>query len=241
MFAANVIVANAAWYIFLRRPERSARIRRHPFWRAYLPLMRLLWFVGVPYGALLSGVLTPEQFGLALPDWRQAIVDTGPIVLGALLLGGLLLAPMALLARRNITGIVYPAVLSRALLSRPWGFAFVVIESLCLQAQWTFYRTAALDYFGEARTAAGIALALIVVGWVLDPRWRDEVGRTGSAEDHYIIAALAIVGMLIYLSVPNFWLLWATQIFLWFGWLALLIVLCSPARQPPRRTTVKKE
>jgi hypothetical protein len=240
-FTANAVFANVGWYFFLRPAERSTLILRHPLWQTYAPLMRLLWFAGVPYGALLSGVATPEQFGLGLPDWGQAVADAAPIVVGAFIIGSGLLALLVWIARRNRQTVIYPAVQSRALISRPWGAAFILIESLCLQAQWTLYRTAAIELAGEARAAAGAALALVITGWALDPRWRSEAGRSGTAEDHYLIAALAIVSAVLYLSVTTFWILWGTQLLLWLGWLMVLGALTKPARRAQSRTTAQDE
>jgi hypothetical protein len=228
---ANVLFANLAWYLFLRHPDRSITTLRHPFWRAYAPLMRALWYIGVPYAALVSGLATPEQFGLAQIDWREAAAGTAPVVFAAFFVGALLLLTLSLRARRHGNRATFPAVQSRALLSRSWGFSFFLIEALCLQAQWMFYRAAVLDYAGDARTAAGGALALAIAGWALDPRWRSELGRSGVAEDHYLVAALALVSAVLYLAVPNFWVLLATHVLLWFGWLGLLLWLSKPARQ----------
>ena len=240
-FVANVLFANLAWYVFLRHADRSVSILRHPFWRAYAPLMRALWYIGVPYAALVSGLATPEQFGLGLIDWRGAAAETAPIVLAAFFVGALLLLPLSLPAWRHRTRASFPAVQSRALLSRSWGFSFFLIEALCLQAQWMFYRAAAYDYADDARTAAGGALALAIAGWALDPRWRSELGRPGAAEDHYLVAALAMVSAILYLTVPNFWMLLATHVLLWFGWLGLLLWLSKTARHAPSDLAAKED
>ena len=240
-FVANVLFANLAWFLFLHHWDRSVTILRHPFWRAYAPLMRALWYIGVPYAALVSGLATPEQFGLTLIDWRKAAAETAPVVLAAFFAGVLLLLPLSIAARRHCNSASFPAVQSRALLSRPWGFSFFLIEALCLQAQWMFYRAAAYDYAGDARTAAGGALALAIAGWALDPRWRSELGRSGAAEDHYLVAALAIVSAILYLTVPNFWMLLATHVLLWFSWLGLLLWFCKPARQAPSDLAAKED
>lgn len=240
-FVANVLFANLAWFLFLRHPDRSVTILRHPFWRAYAPLMRALWYIGVPYAALVSGVATPEQFGLALIDWREAAAEAGPLVLAAFFAGALFLLPLSLPARRQRLSASFPAVQSRALLGRSWGFSFFLIEALCLQAQWMFYRAAAFDYAGDVRAAAGGALLLAIAGWALDPRWRSELGRSGAAEDHYLVGALAIVSAILYLTVPNFWMLLATHVLLWFGWLGLLLWLSKPARQAPSDLAAKED
>ncbi|MBI5878392.1 MAG: hypothetical protein HZB53_12150 [Chloroflexi bacterium] len=206
-------------------------------------IARALYFVGIPYLALIGGVVTPAQLALARPATAQAGAAL-PALAAWLLAGAMLIGLYGLVVRRFYPADVRPAVRRRAQLARPWGFAFIGLDTLYLQAHWAFYRAAAaaaLDVNGrDAAVLAG--LALVGTEWLLDPAWWRDMARAGLWEDRVLVGALAVASATLYMVTANFFISLAAHALLWLAWLGLWVWLYRPPRagttttQPPEAT-----
>jgi hypothetical protein len=213
-----VYVCAANVWAFIRR-ERGAL---PGFWRVLFPSAQVLFMVGPPYAALLSGLVTPAAYAFDVPAWGRILDTAAPLVVGAGALAGVALW----LHRRWIVGryppAVFPAVRMRAQLSRPWGFSFVLFDALCLQAHWAFYRLGAALYLQDATLGAAAGCGLVLAEWLFDPGWRARLWQPGLAEDQYLMVALLLISGALWLLLPSFWLLPAAHLVLWYAWYGLL-------------------
>ena len=231
--AASLAAHTLAASLTVLRSSRAPDAWRHRL-SGMAWIVRALYYVGVPYLALIGGVVTPTQLSLAQPDAVQSVAALPP--LGAwLLAGALLIALHALLVRRHYPAGVRPAVRRRAQLARPWGFAFIMLETLYLQAHWTFYRAAAADALGlSGREAAALAgLALVGIEWLLDPAWWRDMTRAGLWEDRVLVVGLAAASAILYIVTANFFISLAAHAVIWLAWLVILARLYRPLRADP--------
>ncbi len=217
---AHSLAAVLFSYAALRDPAHTVHWRpRSASISAWL--VRAAFFVGVPYLALLGGAATPAQMALAWPD--GAMAGTAALwTIAALAAGVPGVWLLNRIARRFYPEGVRPLVRRRAQLTRPWGFAFLLLDTLYLQAHWTFYRAAAADALGAApldAVALG-GLTLVAVEWLLDPRWWRDMTRAGVWEDRALVAVLAAFSAALYPAAANFFVLLAAHAVLWLGWIA---------------------
>jgi hypothetical protein len=95
-----------------------------------------------------------------------------------------------------------------------------LLEVLCLEVHWAFYRAGPLallgDYWG---VFAG--LGIILLEWATDPRVRHSLG-TEEQGDTLWDGSLALVTSIVFLFTRNLWLCLAVHLGLEIGLLAIL-------------------
>jgi hypothetical protein len=168
--------------------------------RLLYEVLRLAFYVGVPFSALYLGWIDLRAVGLAQLDWvdgiRYAIV---------LLLAAWLLLMVIWLPYLHVTADV-PAQPERQ------SFARRIIELIYMQAHWAFYRAAAIVfitgvvpdvyYWGTA-----IGLGLICVEAFANPNIRRQLTRIGGAESVVWSAGQAALNALVFIVTRNLYLL----------------------------------
>lgn len=222
-WAAASLIARGIAAVFLSSPawrdlERNAGWRSRPA-SIFTWLARAAFYVGVPYLALITGLATPAQMALAWPDGAQA--GTAALwTIAALAAGVPVLWLLARLSARTYPPGVLPLVRSRAQWTRPWGFAFILLDTLYLQAHWMFYRAAAASALDAGpRDVAVAGIILVAAEWLFDPAWWSDMLSAGLWEDRALVAVLAVFSAALYTTAANFFVLLAAHAVLWLGWL----------------------
>ncbi len=189
------LVLLAALVNGLTRPERPPMRWPHSLWREG---GRFLYFVGLPYVALLGGLMPATQIGLVGLDWWRDVTLALPLGLGAFL--GLLFLRLWL-RRQEETA---PGGSAPGEPQPPWWV--MLRESVYQEAHWAFYRSAPL--LAVDGRAKGIALGLGIVAleaW-LNPAWRAAWRHPGRAATALRAAGLAVMMAVVFGVTGNWWL-----------------------------------
>jgi hypothetical protein len=187
-------------------------IRASSIGRIALEGARFVFYVGLPYAALLTGAFAPSDVGLqgspapglilgwTPEDWARAIGQ-------ATALAGLSLAVVAVLAwqARRAGGHIAPA-----LGIEPASIAHAIREAVYAEVHWSFYRALpTLAPLGEARWAALAGLGLITVEALLAGRYT----ATGRHRIRLFDALLAAMSATFFaLTDGNVWAAIALQV-----------------------------
>jgi hypothetical protein len=125
--------------------------------------LRLIYFIGVPYAALLTGSLASIDMGLtgaggSILGWSPAEWLRG--LSTALMLGAIVLLPIGLASRQ----------IARA--GQPLGTddrsaGAVIVDAIYAEIHWAFYRAAPLILLGDVYAAAIFGALLVGVEWIV--------------------------------------------------------------------------
>lgn len=236
--AAYIFVSVVLWMVaaqlFRRRTSISWISTLKEGWAA--SIMRFVYFVGLPYAALILGVMPGRYMGLVgLERWQaeqssltglgsvsdvgQALslvqsilfgvildwlpdVDkvVGLVVIMFLLLGATWLAYGYL--RRGVTsdlGINLPSL--------PGEMRTSVVQTAYQGIHWSYYRGAVWLLIGDLYLAVVGGILLVAGEWILDKGWSDKTQHALWREDSLIDASILIATSVMFLFVPNLWLL----------------------------------
>ena len=162
---ASMVVAVLVTLIF--SPARADRFRSTLIGRLAEQLARLIYFIGLPYAALLTQSISAINLGFmgtggsidaSILGWTSADWLRGLNV--GLTLGLIALIPIGLAARQMARAGLPLGVDARST-------AAIIIDSVYAEVHWTFYRTAPLILLGNAYWAALIGLILIGLEWIV--------------------------------------------------------------------------
>lgn len=183
-------------------PTRAAHFRLTPGGRLSTQVGRLVYYVGLPYAALLTQSLSPFDLGLAgnsgpimgwsSVDWLRQLSTT-------LVVGALALIPIVLAARQ----------LART--AQPLGVddrstGAIVLEAAYAEIHWAFYRAAPLIILGDAYRATLIGLGLIGVE-VLVTLVRNGLGPQPEDYQAWLGQALLLaMSATVFIATRNVWL-----------------------------------
>ena len=223
-------------------PTQLDRLRATPGGRLLEPLLRLAYFFGVPYVALLTGSIATIDMGLtgtggSILGWSPAEWLHG--LSTALMLGVIVLLPIGAASRQ----------VARA--RRPLGAddrsaGMVIVEAIYSEIHWAFYRAAPLILLGDVYAAVLFGALLVGVEWLVElirnglsplPEERQRWLRRG------VLLALSAA---LFALTQNVWLaigLHAALELLWKVWLRRLAprptglgqALIRPASEPDVR------
>ena len=195
-------------------------------------LLRLAYFIGVPYAALLTGAIGAMDIGLtgaggSILGWTPADWLRGLSM--ALMLGVIVFIPIGAASRQ----------IARA--GQPLGAddrsaGVVIVEAIYAEIHWAFYRAAPLILLTDVYTAVLFGTALVGVEWLVvlirnglspSPEERQRWLRRG---------ALLALSATFFALTRNVWLaivLHLTLELLWKVWLRRLVPrLSEPERIP---------
>lgn len=159
---------------------------------------RFLYFVGLPYVALLSGLIPATQAGLVNRDWLRDLTLSLPLGLGAFLVL-LLLRAVALWREKSAPGGV--------IFSEPSPAFWVVLrESAYQEIHWAFYRTAPLLTVDDPAQGIALGLGIVALEAWLNPAWRDRWRDPALAPAALRTAGLAVIMAFIFGITGNLWL-----------------------------------
>lgn len=207
-----------------RRRSRS-RLRRlvtrldfwpHRFW--LYQVLRFAYYVGFPFLALIKGAMSLRLLGLSDLDWIRGIGAGVPLGLGAfLLLAWGWSHYIRSLGRREVER---SHLAEAQILSQPWGWPLILLETIYLEAHWAFYRSGPLavlgDYWG---VFAG--LGIVYLEWATSPTLRRNLGTERQGEILWS-GSLALVVAILFLFTHNLWLCALIHLGLETGLLAIL-------------------
>ncbi len=145
-------------------PAQLERLRATPGGRLLEPLLRLVYFLGVPYAALLTGSIATIDMGLTGADgsilgWSPAAWLHG--LSTALMLGVIVLLPIGAASRQV-------ARAGRPLDVDDRSAGAVIVEAICAEIHWAFYRAAPLILLGDVYSAVLFGALLVGVEWLVE-------------------------------------------------------------------------
>jgi hypothetical protein len=217
--AGSVLLAAAgaqvAWRAERKPQGRIAQFRAwltgNLFGRAFLFLLRFLYYFGLPYVAVLRHALSLVVIGLVgtqtsdLPWWMLGwnLSEWAGALGWAIGLGGLAAAALAWgwwNARRALEGDLP----SGGLLPAP-SLLVTARESLYAEIHWAFYRAAPLLFMADPYWATLAGAALVVVEWSLDPYWRAGLANGSRREVLLTQMAWLALSTAIFALARNVW------------------------------------
>jgi len=203
---ASMVIAVLTSLMF--SPARAAHFRLTRGGRIVEPIARLIYFVGLPYAALLTQALSPIDMGLAgntgpILGWSSA--DWLRHLNAALIVGVLTLLPISLAARQM------------AHAGRPLGVdersaGTIIIDGAYAEIHWAFYRAAPLIIIGDVYWATLIGLALVSVE-ILVTLIRNGLGSQPEDRQSWIGQVLLLaMSVTLFILTRNVWLVAALHI-----------------------------
>jgi len=208
-----VLWANLAW--FFRRPRPGALgelVTRLIAWRFspwLLQLLRLLYYVGVPYAALLwsHDAIIEDLLGLGAATWLEWARDVGwAITLG---IGAFTLLASGWWAYRRALVAAGEGNTVAGANSSGW---VLLREAAYHEVHWAFYRNAPIvvwkNYTGDVYGGVWAGLMLVALEAVLNPAWRNKLTNPQKAPAQLMRGALAVVSSALFLLTGdgNLWL-----------------------------------
>ena len=241
-----VLWSNLAWFFRQPRPgvvgEFVAQLAAHPFSPVLLELFRLLYYLGVPFAALLWGhdavvervlglkpLILPSSAANAVnadlaANWLDWTRDVGRAA--ALGIGVWALLASSWWVYRRALSTVGPAHAVAGTDSSAWT---LLREAAYHQVHWAFYRNAPILTAG-VYWGVWIGLALVALEAALNPAWRKGLSDPQRAPAQLACGALAVASSVLYLQIENLWL---AMIIHW----AVSWGLAALARQRVKRKT----
>jgi hypothetical protein len=158
---------------------------------------RFLYFVGLPYVALLSGLIPATEVGLVNRDWLRDLTLLLPLGLGALLILVLLRA-LVMWREGTASGGVAPSEL-------PLPFWTRLRESVYQEINWAFYRSAPLLALEDRAQGIALGLGIVALEAWLNPAWRERWRHPSLASTALRTASLAVLMAVIFGITGNLW------------------------------------
>jgi len=192
----SVLVNGLAW----RYNAKASNIRRLLQWPiAFLrEVGRFLYFVGLPYAALLSGLIPATQFGLVNQEWLRDLTLCVPLSLGSFL---------ALLSLRALTLWREKAAPRGIMPGEPrLSFWVTLREGVYQEIHWAFYRSAPLLAVGDRAQGIALGLGIVALEAWLNPAWRERWHQPYLAAAALRTAGLAVVMAAVFGATGNLWI-----------------------------------
>jgi len=159
---------------------------------------RFLYFVGLPYVALLSGLIPATQAGLVNCAWLRDLTLCLPLGLGTLL-ALVLLRALTLWREKTAPGGIAPT-------EPPPPFWTTLRESVYQEVHWAFYRSAPLLALDDRAHGIALGLGIVALEAWLDPAWRERWRHPHLAITALRTATLAVIMAVIFGITHNLWI-----------------------------------
>jgi len=164
-------------------------------------LAALVYYVGLPYGAMLAGAADfPMHLGLAGLDWPASLARGA--ALGLMLFAGA--GAVAWYVRRWSPH-------APTNLRDPSHHGDAWFLSLCQQAHWAFYRLPGILITGDFLLGTFVGATLALLERVGDPRWRRQATGGDTALGAWLDVALLVGMSASFYFVRNFFVLWGVH------------------------------
>lgn len=210
--ALSVALSNFQWSIqHAANSPLAGQLRQlgeRPPLRVLLEILRLLYYLGLPFAALYIGWVDLRSMGLGNLDWADGIRWAIVIVLAGWLL---LMAIWLPYLRATMDVLATPTT--------QFSFPRRLVELVYMQAHWAFYRAVAIVFLpGEMRDAlywgAAIGLGLTLLEALASPRIRQRLTQIGAADGIVWNFGQAALNALAFVVTRNLFLLLAIQFLL---------------------------
>ncbi len=226
------LAVNIAWRYRSWRPGWLKTIESQP----YAAVVRFLYYVGMPYLALLLGATSPQPMGLVDLDWLWASLSktSPPRALSALVLDWLRAAGLGvalglgLFLLLALTWWYYARSLKTlpgspphtALTTSPPTEAWwsLLLDAIYLEVHWAFYRSVPIIFLKDYYLGSFLGLLLVGLEWWTDPRFRTGLNSSDNSSKRVgdiLTAGLALGMTIIFFFIRNFWLMvplhWAIE------------------------------
>jgi hypothetical protein len=219
---AAVVSANLIWLFHRSRSETisrfSAQVSSSPIYPWLFQILRLLYYLGVPFAALVWGhdaiverILGMKRLLLPLPEsnvlgtdiatnWLNWAQDIG---WGAAIgVGSWMLLALGWWAYRRVLDIAG----EQSTTAREPGSGWLFLrEAAYHEFHWAFYRNAPVLALG-AYWGAWTGLALVTIETALNPAWRTTLADPQQAPGQLMRGALGVVSTILFLMTQNLWL-----------------------------------
>ena len=203
------LAVDLAWHYRRPRPGRLGHwvgtIKGWPHRHWPMEAVRFLYYVGIPYAALLRGVVLPRLMGLTHLDWVKGIG------LGAALGGGAfsLLALIWWWYARALAALPLSARQrgGESLGDDPPTGRILLREVIYLETHWAFYRSAAILFLDNQYAGVFLSFLLVTLEWSINPAWRRDLSLPWRSVSILARWSMALVMAIIFLFVRNLWLL----------------------------------
>lgn len=195
-------------------------------------MARFLYFVGLPYLGLISGVLTTKSLGLkgldyfALASAAGSFQQAGTLLLLEWLLDSQVLIPLSLLALLFLSGIRWHLSHNHIRLALPQVSMLAVIYT---GLHWAFYRAAFWTITGDLYLGLVWGIGLVTGEWLLIG-WIQKQLLPQSSHLLTQFMVLTLTGLLFF-YVPNLWLIWPVHL------LMLVVLNQQPGHQLDQQTS----
>lgn len=203
------LATNVAWTYREPRPGRIRRLvevtKRWPYGAWFLQPLRLLYYLGLPYLALLRGVVNPRSMGLVDLDWFHDL-ERGAILGGGALLFLALTWGYYARSTRQLHPEADPLSSRLATLNQPWGWALILLDVVYLEAHWALYRGVPIQLLDDLYRSVFLGLALILLEGFSNPLLRHDLGQPERAGGILLTGSMALIIALVYLFTRNLWL-----------------------------------
>ena len=168
-------------------------------------LLRIAYYLLVPFVVLQLGWASPPDLGLANLDWVRGIGAAVALTVAALV-------PLLWIWRRY-AGLVgesgKPLVVMEW--TEPWGWTRSLREAILLEASWALIRSAAVVSLG-GHWGTWIGLGMILASVLLDPRMAQDLRVVGRREGPLLAASIALVTTTVFWGSRNLWLSCAAHV-----------------------------
>jgi len=241
-----ILWKNLAW--FFRQPRLGivgkslTQLAAYRFSPWVLQILRLLYYVGLPFAALLWGrdAVVGRFLGLQRLDlsgagindtWLDWVHDVGwTVTLGLGAWGMLMLGWWAY--RRALTIIHKDGILTKTNVS---GWV-LLREAAYHEIHWAFYRNAPILALG-AYWGIWAGLVLVALEAALNPAWRQSLGDPRQTPAQLMRVALAVVSSVLLWLTQNLWLALALH---WgVSWGLVTLVRAFPLSREAKRAALR--
>lgn len=203
----------------------SQRRTAHPAMGWLMELARLLFYLGIPYAALLLGVVSPAAMGLAVQvGWSQAALAVG-IALAALAVMWWSWSSL----RRHLPAHPLPHAWSA--FATWWGWPMQLREAAYLEASWAFCRAVCIALLGHYEGVFA-ALGVILLAGGLNGALRQATRTPGEREAVVQTAGVALLSTFLFYGTASLWVCLAAHF-------ALQFVIVRVAARQARVATAK--
>jgi len=183
------------------RCRRLAATRTHPSFRWLLSFLReggrFLYFVGLPYVALVGGLIPSTEAGLVNLEWLRDLTLSLPMGLGAFLVL-LILRAVVLWREKNAPGGLVPWEPSHS-------FWVPLREGVYQEIHWAFYRSAPLITMHDRSQGIALGLGIVALEAWLNPAWRALWRDPGQVPAALRTAGLAVLMAVVFGITGNLW------------------------------------
>ncbi len=208
--------------ILLVGSARLDRLRLTAGGRLLEQFLRLVYFIGVPYAALLVGSIATIDMGLtgtggsilgwSPAEWLRGLSTT-------LMLAVIVLIPVGVASRQ----------IARA--GRPLGtddrsVGAVIVAAICAEIHWAFYRAAPMILLDDVYTAALFGVLLVGAEWIVILIRNGLSASPAERQDWLRRGVLLALSAAVFVLTQNVWLAMGWHVvleLLWKVWLRRLM------------------